>query len=198
MQQRQRSTHANTDGKKRRNAQGEYVTDTWATPQEFVARIECIFGIAFHLDVCANAANAKCNYYVDRATDALGSALWRDLYLNGGGTGVTKRSSVLNVFCNPGYSNVLPWCERANIERLWENSHARTFILAHDNFCGPWFRHAHYHADSIYLLYPRVQFIPPPGEKQSTNARCSTLIIYDPAKQDSRVAANIRYLNWKL
>lgn len=182
-------------GKKRRNADGDYVSDTWATPQEFVTALETIFGRTMHLDICANARNTKCDYYVDRATDALGSATWRDLYLNGGGHHLKGPDDVLNVFCNAGYSNVLPWCERADIERTASN--ANIYILAHDNFCGPWFRYSHRHAEHIMLLYPRVQFIPPPGEKDSTNSRCSTLLLYTPHTPRVRYAvAPISYINW--
>ena len=189
------STSTLKSTKRKRTASGELVNDTWSTPLEVVTAIERIFGFGFHLDICATKQNTKCTYYVDRKTNALGATHWSELYLNAGGR--LHEDEELNVFCNPGYSNVLPWCERANYERT--DSNANVFILAHDNFCGPWFREAVMTAHAIYLLYPRIQFIAPKGVKQSTNSRCSTLLWFAPCTPRVRyTSAEIRFINWRL
>ena len=44
-------------------------TDEWSTPQELFDKYDAQY--AFETDVCANAENAKCERYFDRATDGL-------------------------------------------------------------------------------------------------------------------------------
>lgn len=182
-----------------KTADGEFVNDTWATPEAFVTALNRFVHTPPTLDVCASAENAKYDYYIDRETNALGSISWLRLLQNAGAPKDISRVA----FCNPGYSNVLPWCERAEWEARvngWQ-----TYILAHDNFCGPWFRHAAKHAARIYLLYPRIQFIPPPGIKKSTNARCSTLLWYAPPimygaygkAYSPRMEPHIVYTDWR-
>lgn len=151
---------------------GEYLNDTWATPWPFMASLR-MSGYKFDCDVCASELNAKAEYYIDRETDALSSVSWTVLMNN---AGVKTPRNGFTFFCNPGYSNVLPWCEKAHYEA--QKNNATTCILAHDNFCGPWFRYAYRKNARILLLYPRIQFLPPAGVKKSTNMRCSILLVF--------------------
>ena len=43
-------------------------TDLWATPQDFFDQQNVLYG-PFTVDVCADAANAKCLIYFDKITD---------------------------------------------------------------------------------------------------------------------------------
>lgn len=45
-------------------------TDLWATPQKVFDELNAIYG-PFDMDVCADASNAKCAVYFDKAADGL-------------------------------------------------------------------------------------------------------------------------------
>lgn len=45
-------------------------TDLWATPQKVFDELDAIYG-PFDMDVCADASNAKCAVYFDKAADGL-------------------------------------------------------------------------------------------------------------------------------
>jgi len=70
--------------------------DTWATPQYLFSWLNEIY--AFDIDLCANEENSKCEEYFDIKDNSLIQA-WGDY----GSVG----------FCNPPYSNIKPWIEKA-------------------------------------------------------------------------------------
>ena len=55
-------------------------TDLWATPQDFFDRLDAEFG--FHLDVCANAENAKCVAFYTKEMDGLTQPWFGTCWMN--------------------------------------------------------------------------------------------------------------------
>jgi phage N-6-adenine-methyltransferase len=74
-------------------------SDKWATPQAFFNQVSAEFG-GFDLDVCATAANAKCERFYTIADDGL-SQLW-----------------AAKNWCNPPYSDIKRWVQKARREQL--------------------------------------------------------------------------------
>ena len=145
--------------------------DAWATPPELWAAICAEFGTPL-LDVCASAQNAKCGLYYTEEQDGLKQPWLRDGGLN---------------FCNPGYSNVVPWLEKAAQEAQLG---ACSIVLTHVTLSGgdgrnrtgvkPYFQQA----CSIHmLLNPRVQFLPPAGVKATSNAKDNMIWGFAPGRK---------------
>lgn len=73
-------------------------SDEWATPQDFFDRLNTIH--SFTLDACASELNAKCSNYYTESDNAL----------------IQDWCGV--VWCNPPYSEVKNWIEKAYHESL--------------------------------------------------------------------------------
>ena len=116
----------------------------------------------FTLDACATEKNAKVDRFLSPEIDGLTSP-W-------GGPGE-------RVFCNPGFSNVLPWLRKAHNET--ENG-VVSFVITHAGLAAEWFREMAPLADKILLPSPRIQFVAPPGIKQSSNSRDNLIWIFTP------------------
>jgi phage N-6-adenine-methyltransferase len=56
-------------------------TELWATPQKFFDAISVLYG-PFDIDVCADASNAKCNVYFDKAADGLAQTWTGKCWMN--------------------------------------------------------------------------------------------------------------------
>ena len=78
----------------------EWTPDDWATPPDFVRRVEEEFG-AFELDPCARPATAKAPRYFTKADD-----------------GLCQPWAPARVFCNPPYSSVEGWLRKAREEAV--------------------------------------------------------------------------------
>lgn len=78
-------------------------SDEWATPQEFFNSINKEF--EFDLDPCATLENHKCDKYYTREED-----------------GLSKKMGGHRVFCNPPYSQINKWVEKAFRESKEDNT----------------------------------------------------------------------------
>ena len=56
-------------------------TELWATPQKFFDAISVLYG-PFDIDVCADASNAKCHVYFDKAADGLAQTWTGKCWMN--------------------------------------------------------------------------------------------------------------------
>jgi phage N-6-adenine-methyltransferase len=56
-------------------------TELWATPQKFFDAISVLYG-PFDIDVCADASNAKCPVYFDKAADGLAQTWTGKCWMN--------------------------------------------------------------------------------------------------------------------
>ena len=144
--------------------------DEWRTPAWLYAWAAERWG-PFDFDLAASDANALCDRYFTRADDALlAGKLWRDF--------------ACNAWCNPPYSDVRPWIERA-IDQS-QNGLASTWLI-------PAFRGDVYHAEctqryaaEIVFIAPRVAFIGADGKPKAGNTDGNMLVHFNgqPAPPD--------------
>lgn len=120
--------------------------DLAQTPPWFVAAVEWYLGVKFDLDVCALTATAKCEAYyslVDFGVDGL-KAPW----------GATN-------WCNPPYTDVLPWVVKAAKEAR-ERS-AISCLLIPDKPEVGYVRACGEYSDTMIHMPFRLNFIRPDG-----------------------------------
>ena len=162
--------------------------DCWETPPDFWAWVRHNYDPNY--DICATDENTKCTYYVTPEEDAL-SRPWMDFAAEI----LDELGRERPVFwCNPGYSDILPWVDRA-IESA--KSGGVVVMLTHDNWFSRWFRQAYAYADEIYLLTPRIQFIAAPGVKASTPRGNNILWVFRYGVENKTRALRIRLMDWQ-
>jgi phage N-6-adenine-methyltransferase len=84
--------------------------DDRRTPLDLLAECRALAGVAkFDLDVAASAANNKAVHYITRERDGLATP-WRG-----------------RVWCNPPYSDIRPWVEKAWTE--WGTGNVETIAM---------------------------------------------------------------------
>lgn len=132
----------------------------WQTPADLWTVLDAEFN--FGLDAAASEANSLCTDFLSLEDDALMQP-WTQEHLT--------------VYCNPGFSKMLPWVRKA-----YQEAHRRpgavvvvmALIAPSTRWWGDWAEKA----AEIRLLSPRVEFAPPPGIEPSRNARENCLIIF--------------------
>lgn len=124
------------------------VDDRAVYPDDF-ARFDAKFG-PFTLDAAANAANAKCPFYFTPG---------------GENDGLTNSWAGWNVWCNPPFSNIRPWVEKA--WREYVRCQAITMLLPANRCEQKWWQElVEPHRDiggplRCYFLPNRMRFIRP-------------------------------------
>lgn len=139
----------------------------WETPPDAWA---ALYGQSrFELDVAATALTARCEDYISPEEDALGVGMkW-------------SRPRVMlytSIFCNPGFGNILPWIKRAYETVQLTTWNMQVVVLGLEAPSTAWYSWAEKHASEIRRMRPRIQYIPAPGVKPSSNARESTAFYF--------------------
>jgi len=121
--------------------------DLAQTPPLFVRAVETYFGFKFELDVCCLAKTAKCeafysltDHYVDSLIVPWGRFNW----------------------CNPPYSDISPWVEKAKAEA--ENGNVSCLLIPDKPEVG-YTRLARSAADTVVHMPFRLNFLRPDGEE---------------------------------
>lgn len=146
--------------------------DLWATPPEVFNALDMEFGFGF--DVCAEHETAKCPEYWTIEDDALAQDWLKDAktYL-----GLCKTTANSWLWCNPPYSNIKPWVEKA-IEA--QAAGRGTVMLV---MCDPsvkWFSLAQQYASEIrFITEGRLAFLKN-GVAQKGNNKGSVIFVFDP------------------
>lgn len=120
--------------------------DLAQTPTWFVGAAENFFRFKYDLDVCANAVTAKCEIYYsleELGIDALVTPWGR------------------RNWCNPPYSNITPWVEKAMCEA--QNGNISTLLIPDKPEVG-YIRLCKSRADTLIHLPFRLNFLRPNGE----------------------------------
>ena len=115
------------------------VNDLWETPPDLFRGICIQYGVKPSLDVCATRLNRKCRYFFTEADDGLTQDWARPFY------------------CNPPYSQVEAWLDKANreVRRHKITGLLLTFAKTDTNW---WHRHVegqhetHFHKGRIVFL----------------------------------------------
>lgn len=157
----------------------------WATPPAFFTFLDSQFH--FDIDVCASAENAKCENYLTKEDDAFVEP-WFTLDLGG------DVEQNLSAFCNPGFAEPLKWHKRAFEQCNPDNGYMRfACVLGIAGASQEWFEFAYNNTLMIIHLSPRVQYLAPPGVKQSSNNYESVVYVYSSLPA---CPGNIQYRRW--
>ena len=145
--------------------------DSWKTPQWLFDWLYKQY--YFNLDVAATAENSKCEEHVDNGL--------LDVWDNDFEYGWQYIEVKGRVFCNPPYSNVMPWLSKAQREIKKERCEIAIFILPQD-LSTKWGKFCTEHASKIiFLVGGRVQFVAPEGVKSSSNTKGTMIVEFNNA-----------------
>jgi len=112
-------------------------SDEWSTPWWIYNELDAEFH--FDLDPCSTDENCKCEHYYTLADD-----------------GLSKSWSGYNVFCNPPYSQIAMWVEKAYMESRKPNTVVVMLIPSRTD--TRWFHNYIYHKAEIRFIKGRLKF----------------------------------------
>ncbi len=121
--------------------------DLAQTPRWFYESLQEYLNARFEYDVCALEETAKCNNYFSIA---------------GGVDGLLQRWGRIN-FCNPPYSNINPWTDKAVQQASTPIARSVTALLIPDKPEVGFTRHAREVADTVIHMPFRLNFLRPDG-----------------------------------
>lgn len=133
--------------------------DLWRTPQWLFNWLNGLYG-PFDIDLAASKDNTK----LERFYSITDNALIQDWHHN-----------ATNGFCNPPYSKLPPWLEKATLEQQF-GFHS-TWVLPAWNGEKFWLPYCFNAATHISLIFGRVSFLDYYGE-QVTGNRAGTMIAH--------------------
>lgn len=108
-------------------------TDEWETPQDTFDALDKEFH--FTLDPCSTDENAKCKYHFTEKEDGLKRSWGGEI-----------------VFCNPPYSQITKWVQKASEERT------TTVMLIPARTNTKWFHKYIYHRTEIRFIKGRLKY----------------------------------------
>jgi phage N-6-adenine-methyltransferase len=141
--------------------------DEWRTPQWLFDWLDDRFD--FHIDLAATRENTHCSVFLTRQEDAL-TADWGDFH------NATKG------FCNPPYSSIDPWVDKAIAEVICGFLTVMVFPSPNGE---ERFDKVFRHASEIIDIVGRVAFLRPDGEEVKGNTRGTSIYIFDPARRSA-------------
>lgn len=121
--------------------------DLAQTPEWFVRSLEKYLRITFDLDVCALERTSKCPKWYSLAED---------------GVNALQTSWFDKNFCNPPYSDILPWVHRAGIQAMTGKA-TLSALLIPDKPETDYTRTARAICDTVIHMPFRLQFLRPDG-----------------------------------
>jgi phage N-6-adenine-methyltransferase len=167
----------------------------WQTPAAFRLAVRAEFDLV--LDVAATQANTVAPFYYDAELDGLARPWFGAL--NYVASQAQEGARVLcdqrgAVWCNPGFSNLAAWVQKA-IYEVGQHQSATAVVMALAAVSTKWWRAGIAAGMEARLLSPRVQFDPAPGVPRSSNPREVALLIFRSPGQGS---ARPPYIwNWR-
>uniref|UniRef100_A0A3B0MLL6 DNA N-6-adenine-methyltransferase (Dam) n=1 Tax=Arsenophonus endosymbiont of Trialeurodes vaporariorum TaxID=235567 RepID=A0A3B0MLL6_9GAMM len=138
------------------------IRDRWQTPYLIFKALDNEFN--FRLDAAADKTNALCCRFISEEDNAL-EIDW---------------SSTGSIYCNPPYSNILPWIHKAAKE-CKERVKSIVMLVPADTSVG-WFKVAMETVDEVRLITGgRISFInADTGKQVNGNTKGSMLLIWRP------------------
>lgn len=141
----------------------------WRTPRGFLAAISREFKI--DIDVSASAQNCAVPLYWSSDQNGL-ERPWFMFPLENDQDVHGPRVA----WCNPGFRDLGSWVAKA-VREVSQNQGCVALVMGTAAPSTAWWAAALNAGAEIRLLAPRVQFIAPPGIKQSSNARENALVV---------------------
>lgn len=132
----------------------------WSTPQWLFGYFNAQYH--FTLDPCATPENAKCERYFTKEQDGL---------IRSWGRGWAF------VNCPYGKGLLDPWVEKVFVEATLA---CGSLMLLPSRTERNWFHRCLKQANEIIIIEGRVDFVPPPGVKPSTNRENSIVVVVEP------------------
>lgn len=146
--------------------------DEWRTPPWLFEWLDDRFD--FHIDLAATPENALCSSFRTKGHSAL-EETWHEF------------DHATRGWCNPPYSNIDPWVEKA----IHEQQHGFLTVMVFPSPNGEdRFAKVFSHASEIIDIVGRVHFLRPDGTPCNQNTRGTSVYIFDP---DRRGAACQRW-----
>lgn len=135
------------------------IRDLWETPKFVFDYYNKRFDL--RMDVAASDENKLCEHWLTESDDALNSS-W----------------SVWGNWCNPPYSKILPWVEKA-ISEMKQGK--LTVMLIPADTSVQWFKLAYENCTECHFISGRLAFINAETKKPvSGNNKGSVVFIFDP------------------
>ena len=162
------------------NTEEKSLRQCWRTPPDLWEQIVEIWNPTF--DLAANAENRLCESWCGPGS----------IYEDAFSSGYNRPDET--AYCNPGFSGMYPWVELCR--DLVDCYAFREIILM--GMVAPstkWFQLAEKHASEIIMLSPRVQFLPPPGVKPSSNSHDNALFVF---RKSPLAKPNIGTWKWRV
>ncbi|MEY0288093.1 phage N-6-adenine-methyltransferase [Providencia rettgeri] len=147
--------------------------DCYQTPRWLFEATTVEFG--FWLDVAASKQNALCADFFTQQQDALK----QDWFSKGA------------IWCNPPYSNIKPWVEKAAEQCLEQNQ--PIVMLVPEDKSTSWFSLALKSVDEIRVVIDgRINFVDPStGKEKRGNSKGSMFLIWRPFTEPKRVTTYV-------
>ena len=147
-------------------------SDEYRTPDEFFAMVDREFSFAF--DAACNSGNCRAprGAKTDEGLDGL-LVPW-----------------LSPTWCNPPYSNVLPWIKKAIHERDVRGVTSCLLVPA-DTSVGWWWRHVPHEAHEVRFTQGRLRFVCENGRPHTTKKGGGTypgptaLVVFSPESRDA-------------
>lgn len=128
--------------------------DNWGTPPRLFEQAQCIWD--FKLDVCAEPWSAKCDSFYTKRDNGL-LLRWKSWS-----------------WCNPPYSQIEAWLEKAALER--HHGASSVMLIPSRTDTKAFHRYAP-QASRIFLVKGRLRFIDPETEKERDYAPFPSMLI---------------------
>lgn len=162
----------------------------WRTPRGFIAALAREFRI--DIDVSASAENCVVPLYWSSDQDGLARP-WFMFPLDR-----EEPRGPRVAWCNPGFRDLGAWVAKA-VSEVAQNPGCVALIMGTAAPSTAWWATALDAGAEIRLLAPRVQFVAPPGIRQSSNARENALVIIrSPIGGDAKTRARRAHIwTWR-
>ena len=149
---------------------------TWATPPAFIQwcqrEVLPVYGFTeFGLDACAERHNAKAPRFLAPVGYDQGSCL-ECVGIDGLNASWANYGAI---WCNPGFSDCAKWLDKAAAEA---ERGTTSLVLTHACHGAKWFRKRKEQATAIWLINPRINFLPPADVTPTSNTRDSYLWVF--------------------
>lgn len=165
--------------------------DLWRTPPEVFDKLHSEFG--FLADMACSFENRLCHIGFDESMDSL-SFNWADRCL-----GLSDNIAAKYVWCNPPYSNITPWVEKAIQAQL--DGLGVVMLLNQDTSCGWFYKALQYASEIRYITGSedengkfsggRLAFIGEDGKPVSGNNKPQFILVFNPFKVGVKVTSYV-------
>lgn len=153
------------------------IKDLWQTPEFIFNYYDKRFG--FNLDIAASEDNSLCEYYIDEDQDALSKETICEFIDDDGYSPLTVNKKKVAIWCNPPYSDIMPWVSRC--VNIANDYRVPVVMLIPADTSVKWFKAAFRNCTECHLISGRLSFINAETKKPvSGNNKGSVVFIFDP------------------